>query len=615
MAQIVPDGNKSFSAGQNPRSQSLNGYYAGVNVRTYGDRLLPRWGIKFKKLNFLATDGSLYLTLRNKRQILYEDAFHIGRFQALIPYTIGNNYYLLAVIAGIPFLVNVDTYQVTVLVSSDKSRMSDTTPRLNWSAAGKFYTILDFPDYPMILDGIVLRRADPKKLEIPIALIAAYNNNRLFIGNNGEGFTAGDPVGSDQAPNAPITFQEVILDNTGFTAQVFGLPTGERAPITAMAALPAIDESTGIGPLLIGTTKAIYSVQSQNPRTQWQSSKFATLYVPIGIVGARAHDFINSELFFLSPDNAVRSASMSRSEQGKWDRSPLSLGVEEYLIAHDPSLLKYSFVRAFKNRLFISTNMHRVPARTLDSKPIFDYAAGGIVSFVANNASQIGQSSPPAWDGLWTGVLPMDMAVQKERCFMIAKEGGFNSLFEMDPKTTSDTDSVGNERYIQSILYTRDQVFQDPFVEKQVQSIDLDLREVKGDLTVTVESKPSHSPWFLFWKTIDLKAPWRTKKFPSDDEINGFGTYEFLNFRVMPPTSEDCNPVTRDFFDWFKTIRMRLSITAKSWALYGFQILAKADVRNQTEAICSSDKQIEIMQQPIPDWKIPEDNGCHPNLT
>ena len=85
------------------------------------------------------------------------------------------------------------------------SQLDEAADRINWSPAGKYLVIFDFPAYPVIIEGLLARRADPALLEIPRSVLGTYNQNRLFIANAGNEFTAGDPA-AYTFPTGPISF-------------------------------------------------------------------------------------------------------------------------------------------------------------------------------------------------------------------------------------------------------------------------------------------------------------------------------------------------------------------------------------------------------------------------
>jgi len=613
------DGQSDFSGGQDasqiPANVGPNAYFAGVNVSCQNGCLNPRWGKQEFLLDFqIPTTFRLPTGLRREYQSIFESC----KYQALIPYNIADEYYLIVVISGVIFLVNQYTQVVSVIEIDDGSKLDELHPRINWTPAGNYLVIFDFPAYPVIIEGLTARRADPTKFEIPASVLGCYNQNRVFISNIGNEFTASDPAAYG-FPFGPISFTQVTQPGSAFFGEVFQLPTGHNNdPITAMGFLQTVDTSTGIGSLLVGTQKAIYSFLTQNPRTQWEAGQFGTLFVhDAGIAGQRAFCNVNSDLFFVSPDGQLRSVSMSRDEQGKWSKVPLSREVKNYIKLFDTELSKYAFVGYFRNKIFTSANPYQVMAQTTDYKPVSDYVFGGCVVLELDNISTLLKDSPPVWAGLWTGIRPMDFVVNDDRCFMIAKDGGVNKIYEVRPDLTYDL--IGPEqkiRKIKSKVYCKEYGFgtysengspvSTNFFNKTLNSIELNLFNIQGEFEINIKYRPSHSMNYLQWTNFKHVAPWRSCKIPEGCAWNGLVGHEFRELNLGAPTEPGCDPITRETYDTVRKVQVLFEIEGINWELHGFLMRATLLTQNVTEPVCKPYPIVEICNDCINDWGIPD---------
>lgn len=618
MTELLQDGTQDFLGGQDaskiPSRIPVNSYQAGVNLSVALGVPTPRWGYVKKKLTFPDEN----LRLPNGREVPYENIFRSGRFQALIPYTISAQSHLLIVISGVIFLVNHDTFEVDIITLQGGGSLNENTPRLNWSNAGKFLVIFDYPNYPVILEGITARRADPTKYEVPVSTIGAYNQNRLFIGNAGQDYTAGDPTGSLAAPDAPVTFKEVLQPAAPYFGQLFSLPTDNlQDTITAMGFLQFVDTSTGIGPLIMGTAKAVYAFQAQTPRADWDASTFGKMFISsAGIVGQRALCNVNTDIFFLSSDGQLRTASMSRQEQSKWSRTPISREVQNWLVCRDPTLLPYSVVGYFNNKVLVSANPYRVPALNVAGQPIYDVAFGGFVVLELDNLATLGKDAQPAWAGLWTGARPLDIAITNEQCFVMSKDEGFsNQLYEMDPEITYDVEEeTGLIRYAPGILYSREYDFENAFQNKDLQSLDLGIRNVKGDFSINVKFKPSHGSQYVEWRTFNHKAPWRVCGFPSNCNINGLAAHSFLDLTIGDALQGNtCDPVSNLPYNLFRKLQLRFQITGAYWELQEYRLKAVKREQNELDTACQVYNAVELCKDcNSSDWAIGAFRSCLP---
>ncbi len=616
MAELSQDGVTNFLGGQDaskiPSRIPESCYQEGVNISVALGVPEPRWGLVKKKLNF--TDQTY--TLPSNRQVTYKSIFHSGRFQAFIPYKVSGQPYLVVVISGIIFLINQTTFDVGIINVAGGGMLNENTPRLNWSNAGRYLVIFDYPNYPIILEGITARRADPAKYEVPVSTIGAYNQNRLFIGNAGQDYTAGDPTGSLAAPEAPITFQEVLIPSAAYFGQLFSLPTDNlQDKITAMGFLQFTDSSTGIGPLIMGTENSVFSFQAQQKRADWDASTFGSKLVPnAGIVGQRAFCNVNSDVFFLSKDGQLRTVSMSRQEQQKWSRAPISREVQNWTIIRDPSLLKYSVVNYFNDKIFVTVNPYRVPAYALDGTPIYDIAFGGMTVLELDNMATLGKDALPAWAGLWTGVRPLDFVSNVDQCFVMSKDGeSSNELYQVNPAITYDIEEEsGNIRYAPAVYVSRSLDCKTPFQDKNIHSLDLGIQEVQGDFSIKVSFKPSQGTRFVDWKEFKHTAPWRICGFPNACNINGLSPHNFIGITLGDADGGlECDPVGSLPYQLFRKLQLRMEISGKYWQLQEFRLKAIANPQSEQDTVCQVYKPVELCAEcNNSDWAIGAFSSC-----
>lgn len=614
---LIEDIQADFLGGQDashtPDRIAENAYAAGVNISVKKGIVHSRWG--FSRITLEYPTDTLLDPYRRVRT--YRELFDGGKFQLAAPFFIGPTQYIVLVISGIIYLFNPDTHVILVVSISDGSRLNSRVSRLNWAACGATLVIFDFPAFPVILEGLNARRADPAKQEVPVSTIGAFNENRLFIGNAGDEYTAGDPVGSAAFPDAPVSFTELLTVGSPYFGQAFRLPTNDHNdPISYMGFLQSVDTSTGIGPLLIATGRTIYSVHSEQERVNWTKQQFASNFIHnAGIAGPRALANANSDAFYMSPDGYVRTLSMSRDEQSKWSRTPMSRPVENWFKVREPTLTQFGFVTYFKNKVFFSVNPYRTQALDFTTfGAISDYAHGGLVVMELDNfVNSLGQTQNPTWAGLWTGVRPMEMVNVGDRAFIISKDDAHvNRIYEVNPNLTYDT-SDDKVRFIRSRIYTRQYSFKNPFLNKELHSMDLNLANIQGDFKLKLDYKPSHGCTFTNWKTFCHDAPWRSCNMPQDSILNGFCGHTFRDLTFGAPEEEGCNAVTDEEFKLFRKIQLRFTISGAYWELYEYLLrgVLKPKLPNQTDNICVSTGCTTLSSECTDDWLIEPFESCN----
>lgn len=608
--EIVGDGSTTFERGQNanlaPDLIPSTNYHAGVNVKANKGVISPRYGIEEHTL--VIPDGGIKLVTNFTRT--YENIFDNGKFQALVPYSIGSEYYLIIIVSGVIFLVNQETLEVTVVSIQDGSRLNENAPRINYSPAGDYLILYDYPALPVIFDGIVARRSNRGNHEIPVSRLGVNNQTRLMIANGGNEWTASDPVGV-AFPNAPLTFNEIETVGGTYYGQIFQLPGNfNNEVITGMFNLPLVDTSTGIGPMLVSSKNAIYSYQTQNPRADWESPGFGTLFIPeFGIPGPLAATPLNSDLYFVGTDGQIRSASMSRDAQTKWSKVPLSREVDNYLKFSDAGLLELASLCYFKNKMFILTNPYRMMVTNTEYEPVLDYAFGGMVVLSFDNMSSLtmGQSDP-AWDGLWTGVRPTAMVVNNNRAFLMGKTNGKNRLYEMRPDLTYDL--VGPKKTIKKIktkVYTKEYEFETPFQDKNIRSLEFDLGNLKGEFVLRVSYKTSQAQNYTLWREFRHTAPWNSCCI---NDICTLLAHDFKEVNLGVPETNPINEVSYTTAQQFRKIQLKFEVEGIAWEIHGFIIQAELVPTNFAKISIFNPEPVRICGECTTDWNIDEENKC-----
>lgn len=611
---FIYDGEDNFLGGQDaskrPNNVGRNSYYAGVNVTTEQGSLSPRWGFQKLKLDWSLAGN---LRLPNLKLKPYQEIFEAGKFQALIPYSVGSNFYLIVIVSGVIFLINQKTYRVAILPIEGGSNLNQNETRISWTEASKFLVIFDFPNFPVIVEGIKARRSNPLLNEIPVARLGGYNQNRLWIANGGNELTAGDPIGLRGLTNAnpPISFLEIQQPGSDFFGQAFQLSTNyNNDRISAITFLQVADTSTGIGPLLVATRRAIWSYQSQAPRASWEQTQFGSLLLyNTGIIGQRSLVGVNSDLFFVSSDGEIRVLSMSRDEQSKWTKTPLSREIKNWLKFPDPLLKECAVLGYFRNKVFVTVNPFHTSAVDIQGKTTGDVAHGGLAVFELDNISSLRGESPPVWAGLWTGLRPMDLTNNDERFFIISKDDRRNVLYEMTPDRTYDVvDS--RIRYVRSRVYTREYDFQQPGIDKSLVGLEFNMQNIQGPLDIRIKYRPSHHTMWAPWRTsFKHNAPWHTFELPAPDEVNGFAGHAFkrLNFGE-PEDTMAFSPVTEDSYDKVRRVQLAIDITGKYWELNQIILRAVIGMQDENEAVADDQfKEVSVPVEILDDWTFGDD--------
>lgn len=611
MPDIDSDMQVSFEGGQDVSLPSTrlepNKFVSGINVSTSKGVIRPRYGLCRKKLG-MQPGGYSYAF---NKVASFNNIFHTGLYQAYEPYRIGNNFYQLAVFNGIIFMINQSDFSVRVLTLNSDTQLNPFAKRINAFVAAKYMVFADYPNRPIIIENGVARRSSAALNELPVLNLGTYNQNRALFANISNDWTGGDPAGSLLEPKAPITINEILAGGP-YKGEIYKTPSDYDDPITALTTLQATDSSTGIGVFIAATGEQIFSFDTTQARADWKNvGQFGTcLSYEAGIVDQNAQTNVNSDLFFISKDGALRGLSAARDEQKKWARTPMSLPVENWVQYYDNDLIRYSRLCYFNNKIFWTVRPTRSVATRLDGSSILDVYHSGLAVLDMANVSRgqgLGPDATPGWDGLWTGVKPMDMIVNGGRMFVMSKDSGVNQIYEVTPKSSIDRTDEGYRRPVRSIIYTREYFVKNLFQDKQLTRFESNITDISGKFKIDVKYKPSSAPNFIPWGDYELDVLAGYEQF-CEQSIKERTTVALgeLNF-PRPDIRDSSNPVNEDLYENIRRVQFRIEIEGDSWQLNEFAVFASLDNPEMNKgATPEITNEVEAFKELTGDWYYKE---------
>lgn len=387
--------------------------------------------------------------------------------------------------------------------------------------ADKWLIAQDGESTPIIYDGIKARRAAED--EVPVGQQMAYGMGRIVVIKNGHEVWFGDLYGShDGEPgDSVIKFTETTFLSEGTPAS---LPF-ELGRITGLGFPPQLDSSTGIGPLLIFTSRGVVSFDLSLQRDVWKTSAFQKLVLlTTGLRGWRSLISVNEDMWFRADDGA-RSFRQARSEATGWFHLPLSTNVRQWMDSDTPELLDYVNAIHFDNRLIFTCS------------PVWNHGRvfhNGLVVLDFDILSSFGSNSRPAWNGHWSKLrvtrLLTGIFNGRRRAFVFGLDsGGLNEVYELSENQRDDFDGpISSEMITRSFDFSRDQA-SNPFSEKELYSGDVWLNKVSDHKAyLDVQFRPDDYPeWNRWGERIPLDA---------------IGEFQELNAAGEPTVREGFSP-------------------------------------------------------------------------
>jgi hypothetical protein len=378
-----------------------------------------------------------------------------------------------------------------------------------------FVIVCAAPHRTVIYDGVSARLAEIG--EVPPCVFGTYGWGRIWVVLfDRRTFAAGDIVRGPSG-TVPYNFIDAILRFTenDFLNEggSFGVPVN-AGEINAMQFLAVQDNSLGIGPLLVGTTNVVFSVNAPVDRTTWKNLRYPIQTVSLldyGPQGPRSTSPVNGDMWYRSTDG-VRSFIVARREITTWGNTPMSREVDPVLSFDTQSLLFYSSAVLFDNRWFVTVSPYRTN---------IGMAHRGLECINFDLVSNLRGKYPPSWEGLKTGLNLLQVLkgtfnkVERMFGFVVNGEDALE-LWEFKPESASGYYDLLNEQEglersitrtsIQSWLDTRSYDWGNPFQPKQLNMAEIFLDEIVDNVTITIKFKPDQYPSWIDWVTIPICA-------------------------------------------------------------------------------------------------------------
>lgn len=489
-----------MDSGISPSEIRSNQVAFAVNATMRGSFIAPRPGFNRRTLQFPSASGANDPALQS--------SFEAGKFQGAKPYrkADGDDTIMIA-ISGRMFKVDIgkgfQVQDITIPGNPNSSLLEFT-----WmEQAEEFFVMQDGNSAPYIFNGAFARRGTPS--EIPTGTVMAYVMGRLWIASpNRRQFIASDLVYGPSG-TATYNYRDSVLKMTEnallSTGGAFSLPDN-AGPITAMRAIANLDTSNGQGPLMVFTLTNAFSINAPVDRTLWKAVNFPIQSVAMigpGPVSSNGVVNVNSDLWFRSSDG-IRSLILARrnfQQSGQstfpnvplsWANTPFSDEMRPILDLDQKETLDHASCVFFDNRLLETISPVWTERGT---------SFRGAVAMDFSVVSGIGRQTPPAWEGVWTGVRILQVLIatisKVERCFMIVLSP--DNKIELWELSRADRNDNGTKRIVWS-HDSRSMGFRDLGSGlKQLMYGQQWIDNVAGQVNFQVQFRPDQYPLWIDW--------------------------------------------------------------------------------------------------------------------
>jgi len=392
-----------------------------------------------------------------------------------------------------------------------------------------------YPQWPLILDGTErvdnlevlvfddvlngikkvgeLEQAESKR--VPIGTVMAYGHGRLFVATNrvwNSGaltggtpgwvkdlgyrfFVAGDIIQPDNAAEILAFIENEYVAEGG----AFSL-AAEMGFINGMACFRNSATGSGLGALIVFARDGLSGFAVNTPRAQWKTVDIGqVLFTGIGTDSPWTIVSLNDDLFFRSRDGGLRTVKYTTSQvagaSGSLSCAPMSREMEYVLALDDGATRKWSSAAWVGNRVLVTTGGVVQPSGEVHFR--------GIVSLDTSPIGALQQSASPAYDGVWTGknvlqVLRARVDDTDVPIVLAREDDGSIGVYQLA--------AAGHGEEISCRVQTRAFSWGDQQTLKQVNSAEVWLRDLRGEVSVTAYWRPDGYPLWLQMNTVRVRA-------------------------------------------------------------------------------------------------------------
>ncbi len=346
---------------------------------------------------------------------------------------------------------------------------------------------------PIFIDAVTSRRAQPG--ELPVGCMMEYSKGRVgIVRPERESIAFGDIVYGPSG-TAPYNRRDGVLKYTENTflneGGEFAVP-GSFGKINAIRSIAVLNAIYGQGPVQVGTSKAMFSLNLPVDRTIWKNLTFPAETASFIGAGPLSQDgCLNAQgdLWFRAKDG-IRALVIAERRFGEPGNTPLSGEVSRVLDEDQQRLLNYESAILFDNRMIRTC----VPAMSF----LHGTYHRGLSVIDFDVLSAMSGKLPPAYDGIWTGLRILKLVMgefdKTDRAFaFVLSEEDKIELWEITKDETYDNLSTPIEMVAETAaLFDGEQV-------RKLSGGDMAADDIKGTVEFDVKWKPDQYPGWFDW--------------------------------------------------------------------------------------------------------------------
>jgi len=251
----------------------------------------------------------------------------------------------------------------------------------------------------------------------------------------------------------------------------------------------------GRGDVVVMCRNGAFTMDITGARDTWAQSGALSqiLFEGSGGISPMAFTPANTDIWYLT-DDGITSVRVERSEREKaWGSTVISREVSPFLNLTAPFMAPFATMAMFDRRLLTTV----APQRSVRPLGGVQWFSKGIVALDFDHVSTFSQRGSATWDGLWTGINPIQIVVSQGRCFVFSHddERGIR-LFELVKGYGDDLPLSGSKliqsEYVSARIGQRLAVNEPPKLKKLNYAV-VRIASVLGDVKIQVHYRTAES--------------------------------------------------------------------------------------------------------------------------
>lgn len=423
-----------------------------------------------------------------------------GDVQLVAPLDNIAGHYLVLVISGILYKLDLDSYMMTVITPTDSclpASSSDTTLSFTDNdgdtlGVGGYLVIYNYPNKSLIINHETARLAMDSNYEVPPSRMGATGGSRMFTISGDNLMYASDPLGGASSL-APLTFQETLDPSGTYTGQIFTIGSSlDMAYITSICRLPrymSASQDFLAHQLIVSTRNKKYVIAAAAPRSSWDSIQFISYAGSTdGIAGPLASTNIGDMLIYLSTTGRIKTLGQDQERDTGLAETFMDDPLGQYLcpceanyhfrdwyrtLDHSRGIIKFT-----KDRVYVTVYPIEVPAIDSfgNSTQAPSHRAMAIGSL--DSTTKLGPNAAITWEGFYNWLQPIGMATIKDDLYIVSKDNYGRIRFYKENFTKLDNHTT--------TIYTRGYFASFPGRSKSILEGSLYFRRLGGHIHVSI---------------------------------------------------------------------------------------------------------------------------------